>query len=321
MRTMYDSTNGNALPVDAQLAGCYVDGRYCTDAYASARTVRARCPNAIIVPIAVFASTNDGTVLDIEQGDATPAQAPGWVLMRREAGVDPSVYCNASTWTDVVDAFDTSGVEHPYYWIAHYDGLATIPDGAVAKQYNDPPGSGGDWDISAVVDYWPGIDAPPDPPPPPHDGGMMRIIGSPARFNTQAITDGFFKRNLTANEAAVSQTTFPAFPVDDTTWDALEANTNAMIDSMGQTPAYLSALLMNATSAVYVDHTGTTVTTANKLQAAIAALAATGGTTSVTALAQALAGPLATDLAPLLPPGVTASQLLHAMGSALTAAP
>jgi hypothetical protein len=151
-RTMYDSINPSGIPAGATMVAGYVDGRY-----ANMAGMAARFPSAVRVPIAVFPSTNDGTVLDVETGDATPAQAPGWVTMRRAAGVDPTVYCNADTWPSVRSAFTAAGVPEPHYWIAQYDGVATVPAGAVAKQYEstDP------WDLSAVADYWPGVDPAP----------------------------------------------------------------------------------------------------------------------------------------------------------------
>jgi hypothetical protein len=99
----------------------------------------------------------------VETGDATPAQAPGWVKARRAAGADPTVYCSASLWPTVRAAFTAAGVAQPHYWIAHYDGDPTIPAGAVAKQYVDPPNSGGHWDLSAVAGHWPGVDITPAP--------------------------------------------------------------------------------------------------------------------------------------------------------------
>lgn len=151
---MYDSITPTAIPTTAAMVAGYVDGLY---AWSAAGW--ARFPHAVHVPIACFASTNAGVVLDVETGDATPAQAPGWVQRRRAAGVDPTVYCNLSLWPAVRRAFDTAQVPQPHYWIAHYGAGPVIPPGAVAVQYADPAaGSGGNWDLSAVADYWPGVD-------------------------------------------------------------------------------------------------------------------------------------------------------------------
>lgn len=153
MRTMYDAVTAANIPADAQMVAGYID----------MITLRpwspadwARFPGAVKVTIVTKASTNDGHVLDVEPGDATPGEAPGWVRMRRAAGATPSIYCNLSTWPAVRAAFSSAGVAEPYYWIAHYDGDPAIPDGAVAKQYRGDVAPG--FDVSSVADHWPGVD-------------------------------------------------------------------------------------------------------------------------------------------------------------------
>ena len=159
MRTMYDSVTASDVPLSAELVGGYVDGIY---AWSAADWHRfAGKPQARIT---VTAAANDANVLDCENGDATPQQCPGWVLMRRAAGVDPTVYMNASTWAAVRSAFAAQHVAEPHYWVAAYDGDTNIPTGAIAKQYQDPPASGGHYDLSSVADYWPGVDPAPQPP-------------------------------------------------------------------------------------------------------------------------------------------------------------
>lgn len=154
-RLMYDSITAADIPANAQIVGGYVNGTF---KWSDADW--ARFPNAVHVRFATRAYVNDGCVLDVERGDATPAEAPGWVTMRRAAGCDPSVYCNASDWPAVRAAFSSAGVAEPHYMIAHYDNIATIPVGAVAKQYINDPASGGHYDLSVVADYWPGVDTP-----------------------------------------------------------------------------------------------------------------------------------------------------------------
>lgn len=164
MRTMYDSTEANDIPLTAEMVAGYLP----PSSYAWSAADWARFPHAIKVRIAIFASVPDGHVLDVERGDATPAQAPGWVRMRRAAGVDPTIYCNASTWPTVRQAFRDQGVAEPHYWIAKYDGVDELIPGAVAKQYANPPVHGrGHFDLSVVADYWPGVDQAGPPPPPP----------------------------------------------------------------------------------------------------------------------------------------------------------
>lgn len=158
MRTMYDSVRADAIPRDAKMVAGYVDG-----IYANSGTLQRLFPNAVVVRIAVSSHTNDGHVLDVEQGDASPAGAVSWVEMRRHAGADPSVYCSSSVWPTVRKAFKDAGIPEPHYWIAHWDGKQTIPTGAVAKQYTN----GSSYDTSVVVDSWPGVDAHHNPRPVP----------------------------------------------------------------------------------------------------------------------------------------------------------
>ncbi len=172
---MYDGVTATRLPVSAAVVGGYVDGLYKWSA-----ADWARFPRSVKVRIAVFATTNDGHVLDVEPGDATPAQSVDWVLMRRKAGVDPTVYMNSSTWSTVRSAFQARRVAEPHYWVAAYDDKAVIPAGAIGKQYynNDTLG----YDLSVVADYWPGVDPRPTPnPTEPRENEMIlhSITGSP----------------------------------------------------------------------------------------------------------------------------------------------
>src|SRR4051794_34353068 len=135
MRIMYDSTEAADIPRTAEIVAGYL----APSRYAWSAADWARFPNAIKVRIAIFANVDDGHVLDVEPGDATPAQAPGWAKRRRASGVDPTIYCNASTWSTVRAEFRRQGVAEPHYWIAKYDGVAELPSGAIAKQYANPP--------------------------------------------------------------------------------------------------------------------------------------------------------------------------------------
>ena len=171
MRTMYDSTTASDIPTSAAMVAGYIDGRYAwTD------QDWARFPSAVKVRIAVFPTTNDGQVLDVEDWNAIPDQAPAWVLKRRAAGVDPTIYCGygyqGRTWSAVRMAFHNAGVTEPHYWVAAYPGDGAVvgamlyPD-SVAHQYAGSATSGGHFDLSAVADYWPGVDAPDQQSSPP----------------------------------------------------------------------------------------------------------------------------------------------------------
>lgn len=153
LRLMYDSTNPLDIPVDAQMVAGYVDGLY-----AWPQLGWDRFPDAVKVRIAVDAFTDDGHVLDVENGAATPVSAPWWATRRRAAGITPSVYMNGATWPAVRQAFIDARVREPYYWLALWDGQADVPSGTIAKQYANPTFTHQHFDLSAVSAFWPGVD-------------------------------------------------------------------------------------------------------------------------------------------------------------------
>ncbi|MHA6758370.1 peptidoglycan-binding domain-containing protein [Streptacidiphilus sp. PAMC 29251] len=168
-RSMYDAVVPSGIPAGATLVAGYVNGRY-----ANTVAMRARFPHAVVVGIAVTAGFNGGTVLDVEQGDASPAEAPGWVTMRRAAGVDPTVYCNTSTWPAVKAAFAAAKVAPPHYWVAHFGVAPVIPAGAIALQYRTTS----EYDESVVAAYWPGVDPKPTPTPTKPKVSLAHVIAA-----------------------------------------------------------------------------------------------------------------------------------------------
>jgi hypothetical protein len=161
---MYDalSTRVGEIPADAAMVAGYIDAGPNPAAPPWTAEDFARFPSAVHVRIATQAATNAGDVLDVERGDANPADLPGWLTMRRSSGANPSAYCSLSAWPSCVAACNSAGVAGPAgWWIAAY---ASPPDpspiaGAVAHQYGGV--ASGAYDISTVADYWPGIDGPP----------------------------------------------------------------------------------------------------------------------------------------------------------------
>jgi hypothetical protein len=165
MRTLYDSTNPADIPTSAAMVGGYVSpSRFAWNAAGW-----ARFPNAVKVAITPSASHYGlGVhVLDVETGDATPGQVPGWVTSSRNAGQPPTVYMNVATWPAVIRACTSAGVPMPEFWVAAWNGVQNLPsitvDGvtytAIAHQYADPnSGSGGHYDLSIAADHWPGVD-------------------------------------------------------------------------------------------------------------------------------------------------------------------
>ncbi len=162
MSTMYDSVNASAIhasfPSPDIVAG-YVDGRY-----AWAATDWSLFPAAQHVTITVLGQAG-ANVVDCETGDLTPSQAASWAQAEIAAGRRPTIYCNTSTWPSVNAALTGLGISlgSVDFWVAQYDGVAEIPAGAVAKQYQ----STAQYDISLTNGSWPSQTAPAPPPPPP----------------------------------------------------------------------------------------------------------------------------------------------------------
>lgn len=114
---MFDDVTAYKIPADAVAAAVYVDGRYANEA-----AVRRHAPHAKILTIAVFPH-DDADCLDIENGDATPAQAPVWVARQIKRGVKrPVVYSSVSEMPAVIHELERAGIkrEAVLLWTAHY---------------------------------------------------------------------------------------------------------------------------------------------------------------------------------------------------------
>lgn len=117
-RKMFDSVSVSEIPADATAAAGYVGGSWPT--YENGE-LRERCPHARLVSIAV-ASRHNAECLDVEPGDATPADAPGWVRRQQARGIErPAVYAAAGEMNAVLDALDAAGIHPDEYrvWTAH----------------------------------------------------------------------------------------------------------------------------------------------------------------------------------------------------------
>lgn len=162
MRTAADSISlANLIPVAGQfdvLMG-YDDGQW-----PDAASIAEQFPGKTVVRITVAPDDNEGDMLDVESGDATPTDAPGWVTRRRLAGhIGPLVYFPDSWRADVVQAFADQGVALPGLFAAAMPGSGAVlqQPGDAGHQYAD----NGSIDFSVLVDYLPGIDPAPSPTP------------------------------------------------------------------------------------------------------------------------------------------------------------
>ena len=117
---MFDSTDVGQIPVGPPAAAGYVDGHWPTFAELS-----ERFPNAHLLSIAV-SPEHDAECLDVESGDATPADVPGWYERQRKRGVErPVIYADASTMQESIVPLVRSGaIARPLVrlWSAHWAG-------------------------------------------------------------------------------------------------------------------------------------------------------------------------------------------------------
>lgn len=180
--TMYDSASPWDIPVGAPAVAGYGDGIYVWKV-----SSWARFPGVPHKVIAVK-SSDDGDVLDVENGDATPADAPGW-LTRQRARLAPgepdrfAVYCSESVRQAVTDACQVAGVALPWEWVAIRTNVATMADGprVVATQWTDDNNR---YDVSEAMAWWLGLTDPPATTPPADSstgaGGAPPVPAAPS---------------------------------------------------------------------------------------------------------------------------------------------
>lgn len=224
---MYDAIPSLVLGIPSNAA--YVAGYVDSIHYTWPQSAWDRFPNAVKVTISTTGN-KVAKVGDCESGDMTPNQLVDWVLKCRAHNVNAIGYCALGNWNTCQQAFNSRKVPQPPWWVAHYDGKRDLPTlngiTAIAKQYMESTA----YDLSCITDTFVQIvtgSTPTVVPIPAPRKQMFLIQGGPDRFNTRAMTDGFFKRNLLAEEAAIDG---PFLLVKNETWDWLENNTNKMLE-------------------------------------------------------------------------------------------
>jgi hypothetical protein len=155
MRTLYDSTNPDDIPVTVEAVAGYLDlwpaGAW--DRFTNATIKRHIARNA----------AEDGDTADVETGDLTPQEAPAWARRALARGVvKPWCYCSLSVKTALFQAMAANHLilhQDWEWWSAGYfDGTPRLDPDAIATQYIDPPRSGGHYDLSLISDSWQGGD-------------------------------------------------------------------------------------------------------------------------------------------------------------------
>ena len=140
---MYDSAAGT-FPPDSKLNAYYFNGLYAHRPYV---TGKGR------VWIDVLNNAPDRCrFLDVERGDATPADVPGWLDLRNRVGIG-GIYCDLSTLPEVIH--HANGREFDL-WLATLDDSVppvTVPHGRLLMVQTI---KGYAYDTSVVVDeaFW-----------------------------------------------------------------------------------------------------------------------------------------------------------------------
>jgi hypothetical protein len=120
-RVMFDDTSVDLIPRTARAVAGYVNGIYRT-----VPALRLRFKGRRIVTIAVN-SLGRAQFLDIERGNATIADAPGWWNRNRAHGAR-GFYISESEAAALVAALEAAGIHRHecVLWTAHYNGRRHI---------------------------------------------------------------------------------------------------------------------------------------------------------------------------------------------------
>ncbi len=152
MTTMYDAIAPLAerIPPTAPVVAGYIDGANVTDRWTDAQW--NLFPHAVKIRIAVLASTNDGHVLDVENGDARPEDVPRWVTARLTHLPRATVYCGQSNWPAVKRALEPFPNLAAYtdYWLADPTGTDHVLPGTIGTQWLWTP----NFDQSTMLPSW-----------------------------------------------------------------------------------------------------------------------------------------------------------------------
>jgi hypothetical protein len=114
---MFDSIEVSTVPAHPPAVAGYVGGWWPTF-----RALVRRFPRAHHLSIAVHAN-EDAEALDIERGDATIAQAAGWVRRQQRRGVRrPVLYISISQAAELLRVLAAAGIRRHEVrlWTAHY---------------------------------------------------------------------------------------------------------------------------------------------------------------------------------------------------------
>jgi hypothetical protein len=162
--TMFDSVDIGQIPRDP-----FADAGYTTGLFPTLEPLRRAWPQAHTISIAVSVGER-AACADVEPGDLTPSQAPGWVRADERAGFrKPCLYSDWSAWTsELAPALRRAGIAlaSVLKWVASFVGRPQLLPGFDADQYDDHC-LGRDLDCSLVLRSFLAAAQPPLAPPVP----------------------------------------------------------------------------------------------------------------------------------------------------------
>jgi hypothetical protein len=144
----YDSAPG-IFPDDATSVALYVNGLYTWT-----RPLAHAWTKVLWIDV-LGTAPGQASILDVETGDARPADVPGWCSARLAAVPDSllRLYCNLEKWPAVraeVAALPADARARVRYWIANPTGSPHLVPGSAATQWS----WGEDWDTSSYGPGW-----------------------------------------------------------------------------------------------------------------------------------------------------------------------
>jgi hypothetical protein len=193
---IYDDVNVDLIPADAEVVAAYAGG-----IYENLGQARQKFPKAIVISIAISAS-EEAEVLDIENGDATVDQAPGWVKWQHSRGISlPILYRSVNGIDELVSKMTAAGIPRNEYWIwsAHY-GIGShvcgpntcklTKYGCDATQFTDHAHNESLDESVTTPEFVPPTARPPVPVPPPVHvpprAVIVKIDGQQGTFELEA---------------------------------------------------------------------------------------------------------------------------------------
>ena len=178
MTLLQDSTDPAAIVAPEAVAG-YIDGlyRWPAEAWASFPGI----PHVTITVLGIHGAR----VCDCETGDLSSGAAAAWAVGELWSLRRPTIYCNRSTWPQVIAALAGLKVTPSQvdWWIADPTGTPHLIEGTVATQYawHQLGQVAANVDLSLCAPGWPVSITPVTPP--------VSTPAPPARPATVAIMD------------------------------------------------------------------------------------------------------------------------------------